>query len=802
MDALSRDIRFALRLVRKAPVLSMATIVTLAIGIGLNAGVFTVLSGLLLRPRVTVDPATFVHLKPEYSGTNVPRSETPALSTRDYLALRDRATTVRGLAAWTVRDTRIGEHAPFRELTLLVSCNFFDIYGLDRLERGRTFLQDECAQPAPPVAVISDEFWKRYLDANPGVLSVPLFVNGEAFTIVGVTPPDFAGRLRGDGIWLPYSWEPAVTRGRPAFADPATAWLWVDGRLKPGVPVDAVVAELNVLMRQQDTLTPGRTSAVSVNNGALIHEPAVRPVAMFVLPLVLGSVGLVLLIACANVTLLLLSRAIARQREIAIRLAIGCSRSRLVRMLLAESLLLAALGIPLSMWLAWQAPGVMRRLFPMMPYYPMRPDAAVLGYLLAASLAAGVGAGLAPALESLRQRLTPMLAGQDLFASSGGRSRLRDVLISAQIAMSIVLVAGTAVFLRASSALAARDPSVDAAHVMTAPYEPPRGASAGFMSAITARFERLPGVRSIAYASTPGNESVHPPLLIVEGRPPQSGRRVPINVVSASYFETMKRPMLQGRGFVATSARSTRGQLVISDSLARIWWPDGDAIGARIDAEDGRAFDVAGIVHADAPFAAGSADTIEAYTLPPPQAPFGTLFLRFDGDARTLQTAVHDVLQEMSPTAAGIPVTLAAADEQQASKFFVMVKMVGALGISAIVLAVVGIYGVVSFAVGRRTREIGVRIALGATRADIVWMVLSSGAPPIAFGIAAGLVLTVPAAIALTRVFQYAPVSLRVGDPLLYVFVALSLALVAALTMFVPARRASAVAPTEALRTE
>src|SRR5690349_7461119 len=167
MADLTRDLRYAWRLIRKAPVLSLATIVTLAIGIGLNAGVFTVLSGLLLRPRVTVRPETFVHLQPTYSGANVPVHESPALSTRDYLAVRDRTTTMSAVAAWTVRSTRIGERAPFQELTLLVSCNFFEVYGLDRLERGRAFTPGECGHPAVPAAVISDRFWRRHFDANP-----------------------------------------------------------------------------------------------------------------------------------------------------------------------------------------------------------------------------------------------------------------------------------------------------------------------------------------------------------------------------------------------------------------------------------------------------------------------------------------------------------------------------------------------------------------------------------------------------------------------------------------------------------
>jgi predicted permease len=474
MDSLARDLRFALRLIRKAPVLSIATIVTLALGIGLNAGVFSVLSGLLLRPRVTVNPGSFVHLEPQYSGTNVPQRVFPALSTRDYLALRGRSSTLQSLTAWSVVAPRVGESST-TELALLVSCEFFDVYGLDRLERGRAFTPEECTQPAPPVVMISDELWHGRFGGVADILETPLVLDGLPYTIIGITPHDFAGRVRGNGIWIPYSAESSFVRGSANFNDPTKAWLNVDGRLKPGVSHAAAASELGVLLRQQDSLVPGRRSAIAITDGALIHDPNVRPVAMFVLPLVLGGVGLLLLIACGNVTLLLLSRAVARQREIAIRLAIGCSRGRLTRMLLTESVLLAGLGMPLSIWLAWRAPGAMRQMFPQMPYYPMDPDATVFSYLAAASLMAGVAAGLAPALESLRQRLTPMLTGHDMLSRAGGRSRMRDMLISAQLGMSIVLVAGTGLFLRAERAISSRDPAVDAAHVMTAPYEPPQG---------------------------------------------------------------------------------------------------------------------------------------------------------------------------------------------------------------------------------------------------------------------------------------------------------------------------------------
>jgi hypothetical protein len=469
-------------------------------------------------------------------------------------------------------------------------------------------------------------------------------------------------------------------------------------------------------------------------------------------------------------------------------------------MLLTESVLLATLGVPLSVWLAWQAPVLMRRLFPTMPYYPMNPDVTVFSYLAAASLAAGLTAGLAPAIESLRQRLTPMLAGQDMIARPGGRFGIRDVLIAAQIGMSLVLLAGTVIFLRAGRSIALRDPSVDAAHVMMVPYDPLPGTSAALMPAMSARLRQLPGVRLSAYAA--GGDSPGAPQLVVRGRELETRRIVPISIVSASFFEVMRRPMLQGRGFVGEQAFSAVQPIVISDALARVWWPEGSAIGAQLDANDGRRYEVVGVVHADVAFTAGTADSIQAFVLAPPSPSPGDVFLRFEGDAVALQTAVRGVLRDLTPYAVGDPTTLAAADASLASKFMPLVEMVGSLGLTAIGLALVGVYGVVSFAVGRRTREIGVRMALGATRPDIARMVVSSGAPPVVAGIAIGLVLLIPAGIALTRVFRYTPVPLHPTDPLTYAVVVIALAAVSLVTMLVPARRASAVQPSEALRTE
>ena len=798
MDAFLRDVRFAFRLVLKTPALSLATIATLAFGIGLNAGVFTIMNGMLFRPRVTVDPATFVRLQPVYSG-KVPKHESPQFSTTDYQALQARATTLGPLAAWAVVHARLGTEAA-DALTLLVSCEFFEAYGLDRVQRGRTFTAEECAKPAVPVAMISDELWRRRLGADPDVVGKPLLLNRQPFVIVGVTPPAFAGRIRGEGIWVPYTNQPAFMRGVPFYDDPSRAWLWVEGRMKPGVSRQAAQAEANVLMRQQDTLAPERSTAVALTNGAFIYEPPLATFAVLIVPLVLGSVGLVLLLACGNVTLLLLSRAVARQREIAVRLAIGCGRGRLLRMLLTESLLFAALGVPLSAWVAWQAPNVMRAMFPEMPFYPMDPDLAVFGYLLAMSVTAGLAAGMTPALESLRQRLAATLGGHE--AGFGRRSRSRNVLIAAQIGMSLVLLVGTALLLRVEYALGAPDATVDGAHVLIANYDPPRAAARPSFQQVAARLSALPGVRSVAYARGAGGEFGGQGVPLSVRGSQSTVRRVAVNLVSPSYFETLNRRIVEGRALQADDGSATVRRLVVSEALAHAWWPDGGAPGAILESAGPDVFEVVGVMHGDLGFAGGSFDPMQAYELAGDDPPGGLLLLRFDGDPKPLQAGVRDALRDLGPASASLPVTLAAANAVMAERFQPLVAMVGMLGVTAIGLALVGLYGVVSFAVARRTREIGVRMALGATRADIARLILSSGVRPIAAGIAGGFLLVVPGAVALSRVFEQTPVPVRAGDPLPYLCVAAVLGTAALLTMLVPARRAALMAPAQSLRSE
>ncbi|HEV2446064.1 MAG TPA: ABC transporter permease, partial [Candidatus Sulfopaludibacter sp.] len=411
---LLEDVRYGARSIARSPLLSCATVLTLALGIGINTGVFTLLNGLLLRARVASHPESFVHLSPEYSGETENRGTLPfGISVADYRAFTH-ARSIGKLAAWGIAHATLGRDNPQPELAMMVSCNFFSVYGLEQIAFGRLFREEECATAgSAPVAVLSEEFWRRRLDADPQVLGTKIVLNRQAFTVVGIVPAGFSGRLRGPGIWVPYTMEAPFFGGANLFEEDALRWLIVEGRLKPGAPRESARAELAVIAHQQDALHPGRKTAMVLTNGSFIEEPSLRAQVIWIGPLIMGALTLILLLACTNVTTLLLSRAAARRREIAIRLSLGAGRKRLLRMLLAESLMLAGAAGAISAYVAWRMPAVFQRLYADAPNYPLQPNLLVFGYLAAVTLAAGCMAGSAPAAESLQVDLTTALKGQE-----------------------------------------------------------------------------------------------------------------------------------------------------------------------------------------------------------------------------------------------------------------------------------------------------------------------------------------------------------------------------------------------------
>lgn len=810
LDTLWQDLRYALRSLRGSPLLASATVLTLTLGIGMNTGIFTLLNGMILRARVEKEPETFVHLAAQYSGDAPNRLLDGSASVDDFQAYQENARTVTNIAAWGIGRTTIGREDPNTELALLVTCNFFHLYGLDQPRLGRLFRPDECAKPgSAPVVLISEELWRNRFGADPQMLGSVLWLNRQPFTVAGIVPLGFSGRLRGPGIWLPYTKAPLFIGNFDPFRNSSVPWLMVEGRLAPGQSRAAAQSELAVIARRQDALQAGRRTAIILTNGSFIEEPSVRPQLLWLAPLILGALTLVLLLACTNVTMLLLSRAAARQREIAIRLSLGAGRARLLRMLLMESLILAGTAGAISAWITTRLPQVMQKLIPGMPHYPLEPNLMVFGYLAGVTLLAGMMAGTAPAFESLKVDLTGSLKGlEGVFA---GKARQRGFLIATQIAMSLVLLAGGGLFVRAQETVFRADPGFETRQVLlvaprltSPPYTP--ASSREFYRRLAQNVRALPGIRSVAFTNAPplsNDEGGGPTEEVREpSRPKGSGIRAGVVVVSPGYFETMGIAILRGRSFRESESPVTgaASPTVVSEAFARTMWPDRDPMGQPFLDSDGRLLEVEGVARDVKSQRFGAIDGPMFYRLRSPEAYGDTLLARYAGTSAGAEMAVRTLMREMDRELLPVPRTLQETIDNFAALFWRMAVVALSLGVLAVILAVVGIYGVVAFAVTRRTREMGIRMALGASRLSIIRSVILSAARPIVLGLAVGLALSVAGGAVLGQALRQMPFALDVRDPVAYGAVSLLLLFTALAAILGPAWRASRSDPARALR--
>ena len=560
LHGLFDDVRFGIRLLRKTLGLSAATIVTFTIGIGLNAGVFTVINGLLFRPRVAFDPPSFVELRIDRADARG-RIALPLASLQDYEALSG-ATSLRDVAAWTPVHAAVGgQPGPGGYLPLLVSCNFFAAYGPERPLLGRLLRTEDCGgADSPPVVVIGEDLWRTAMSARPDVIGSALLLNRHAFTVVGVMPSGYAGQLRGP-IWVPFTAAPVFYDGRDLFRERSTPWLLgIVGRLRPAVQRPTATAELAIIARQLDAAVSNQRTTVNVTTGAMIDTPLAREAAAWAVPLIMGALGVVLAIACANVALLLLSRSMVRQQEIAVRVSLGASRARIFQMLLVESALLAAIAVPPSVAVASSAPRVFRALIPTLPDYPFAVDGSVLAYLGAVTVFAGVMAGIAPAFESLKKDVNAALHGHGAAAGASGW-HARDVLVAAQVAMSLVLLVAVGLFLRAEARLLAANPGYDIDRVMfveprlSVPPHTPDSAAA-FYKTFAQRALVVPGVRAVAYARGTADDSVgSTPVATMTALDSNVTATASVSVVSSGYFARYRFRYWRAQHLVTTRPR-------------------------------------------------------------------------------------------------------------------------------------------------------------------------------------------------------------------------------------------------------
>ncbi|MET0397620.1 MAG: ABC transporter permease [Longimicrobiaceae bacterium] len=808
MEGVLQDLRYGVRVLLKNPAFSVAAVLTIALGIGATVTIFTLVNAVLLRPLPVADPDRLVGVEEVRERGE---AEGGPLSLPRYLAYREASGAVlSGLAAQGMGDVALrAGGSPEAVLATYVSGNYFEVLGIHSA-LGRYFSVDVDRPGEPAVAVIGDHLWRTRFGADPGVVGRTVHLNGHPTTVVGVAPRGFGGTFVGvlPDVWLPIvlherlnPWAGNGTRG-PQIG------LTLFGRLKPGVTREQAEAALTVAARRiepEDAQTT-RADAVRLERLSGVPTDMRGPVTGF-MAMLLATAGLVLLIAGANVAGMLLARATVRRREVAIRLAVGGGRGRLVRQHLTETLLLFVVGgtggLLLALWLA-KAASAFQPPLPVRVALDLGPDVRVLGFALLLALGTGVAFGLAPALRASRPDLLPALRAGGA-GRAVGRTRLRSAFVVAQLAMSLLLLVTAGLFVQALRGALAADLGFEPEGVVTATldlrahgYDGARAAA--FQRRLVERLAGSPGTVSVGMARfAPLSGNVTTLEVDAPGRLSDRPRREQFVSVDEGYFRTLRIPLVAGRGFAATDRAGSPPVVVVNERLARRLWPGESPVGKRLRVE-GKDREVVGMAR-DGKYEQPGEDPASFLYLPIGQEPVeqATVLVRSRGEPAAALAAVRRAVAELDVDvplreAMPLPATIGLALFPQR----LAAVLVGAFGVLGMVLAAVGIYGLLAFHVGQRRHEIGVRLALGARAGDVLRMVLRQGMALVALGIAAGLA----GALVMTRVLESLLFGVSPTDPLTFAAVPLALCAVALLASWLPARRAARTDPMTALRAE
>ena len=807
-DDFAQDLGFAFRSLRQRPALAAIVIATLTFGIGVSSGVFTLFDAVALRARIDTDPASFVRVFTT-STTDPTRPGRPGDATvGEYKVFRDRARTLGALVAYHRDAAPVGARDQGPTRILLVSCDFFGVYGVERALVGRLLQNGDC-QTAAPVVVLGEGLWRSRFGADAGIVGSTIPVNGKPVTVVGIAPRSTA-EVENSATWLPYSLRPYLGLGMDpsrlvAGQLPQERWLSLAGRLTAGASRKTAEAELSVLMSQDDRLHLARTSRVVVTDGAMISDPASRVAIVSIMTLVMGALSGLVLIACANVATLLLSQADARQREIAVRLSLGAGRARLVRMLLTEVLVLAAFAGAGSVYVAYQVPALLTRwLAGTLPPYSLAPDWRVFAYLAFTTGLAGIAAGMAPAAESMRVDVIDSLKGQRSMLGMRAGSTVRHSLIAIQVSLSFVLLVGAGLFVGTHYRIVTGEPGFDSRQILVPRIMLRDGSSApspkALPRAIVEAIGAVPGVQAIAFARVP---PVMPPPTMAISTKDAPARDINVNEISPNYFLAAGIPLLRGRALADADRPCLRQacHVVVSEAFARQLLAAREPLGQVVRNQTGDALEIVGVARDTSVQQIGQPDPPTIYMPWRPDTPYQAV-VRFAGDRDQLTAVVADALRRRFPETVVDARTARWFIDAWLDEVGRIEILIVALGAAAAGLAIIGVFGVVSFAVSRRTREIGVRIALGARPAEIYRTVIAAGLKPVLTGLACGIVMAVLTGVAFARLLARFHFAVSPTDPTTYVAVTALLGTVTAAALAFPARRAASVNPLDAIRYE
>ena len=596
LEHIWQNFHYAVRSARRAPLLFSVAILAIALGIGLNTGVFTMLNAMFLKAPTLVDPASFVQLCPRYSGWFTRADKNSAFTTEDFDAIRNRSQALEEVAAQRQSTAFLDQGNNYISM-LFASCNYFHVLGIDRPLMGRFFASGECKRgTGTQVAVLSEPLWKHQFDADPRIIGKTIHLNGVPVAVIGVAPSDAANYLLG-GIFVPYTLEAQLNHAEDLLASPDTPWLSITGRLRPGSTRDDAEAELTAIMNRQDRAYVerkisafNRTTSLTITNGSFIEIPNLHNLVLGLMVLMLGPLALILLLACSNVATLFLSRTLARRGEIAIRLALGVSRSRLAGMLLMESLLTVCIGGTLSMVLAYRVPLlIMNTMAAGQANFVvlLHPDWRVFGYLAILMAAATVLSALMPIRAAWKLDLLTALKGREGAATV--RSRTTSGLIVVQIALGFVLVCAAVIFGRMPGLIKSMDPGFEVHQTLAVPLDVNtsgnnRAKAQVFYRALEAKLLATPGVQSVAYTSLQPFSQSPPDEIRLPLQTEGTGQPASVDNVSISLFSSFGIRLLRGRVFLSSDVSSAgASQLaVVSQAFAKQFWPEGDPLGKSI----------------------------------------------------------------------------------------------------------------------------------------------------------------------------------------------------------------------------
>ena len=820
MENLIKDIRYGVRMLMKNPGVTLVAVITLALGIGANTAIFSGVSAFLMKPLSVPNPGGLV--RPMEIAED--RGVTDEFSYPDFVDYRDQSTSYIGLVAEDMIQAAIDTENQNDVLYgQVVSANYFDVLEVKPI-LGRTFLPDEDKNPgANAVVVLSHSFWQRRLASDANIVGKTVSLNNRAYQVIGVTPEYFVGSKFALALdfWTPISMAEDLRRSPGLLKERGAHWMNVIGRLKPGVSLSQASAEISAISTRLNQAYPDhRASSTQAQVMTEVDGRWEELGGVFKSggALAMAIVGLVLLIACANVANLMLARAAARRKEIGIRLALGANRARLIRQLLTESVLLSIAGGGLGLLLAFWVTDLMQAFIPILEYKIVDNffsiDSRALFFTLVISLATGLVFGLAPAWHSSNPDVVPVLKGDPEQARRGKRRAfgLRNVLVVAQVALSLVVLVCGGLFIKSFRKAQTMDPGFSNDKGLIVSLSPTlvgyeEEQSRNFFKHVLERVSHIPGVEAASYTRTLplGDSSNSNGPILREGETLQrgsAGRNIMNTVVSPGYFRTMQIPIVEGRDFDDRDTTQTKRVIVINQRMAEILWPGESAGGKRIfigtDSKD--PLEVVGVVKT------GKYRTLAEdpkpfyyYSMDQRRPATAALVIRPNVDPLSLVGAVRS---EVAGIDRRVPMFAVKTMDQHKTYALWAPNMAAsfslAFGVVAILLSAVGLYSVMAYVVSQRTREVGIRMALGANRSDVMKMITRQGMRLAAVGVGIGLLL----ALALAKVVSALLIGISGYDVTTFVVVPVLLTVVALVACYLPARRATKVDPLVALRYE